>query len=120
MNKVLENLPKFVYYSNYGNLDSEIYLPHVIQNMARKDLGAKEQAKARTLKVLFEFVKLQPKEILEPGRDFKDPQNRQPTDDEIAAIAEKKKQRSILLQSASTLLTTQFLMVETRRIPFPL
>jgi AAA ATPase domain len=108
VNRVLENLPKFVYYSNYGNLDSEIYLPHVIQNMARKDLGAKEQAKARTLKVLFEFVKLQPKEILELGRDFKDPQNRQPTDDEIAAIAEKKKQRSILLQSASTLLTTQF------------
>ena len=108
VNLVLENIPKFVYYSNYGNLDSEIYLPHVIQNMARKDLGAKEQAKARTLKVLFEFVKLQPKEILELGRDFKDPQNRQPTDDEIAAIAEKKKQRSILLQSASTLLTSQF------------
>jgi predicted ATP-dependent endonuclease of OLD family len=110
INLVLENIPKFVYYSNYGNLDSEIYLPHVIQNMARKDLGAKEQAKARTLKVLFEFVKLQPKEILELGRDFKDPsnQNRQPTEDEIAAIAEKKKQRSILLQSASTLLTSQF------------
>lgn len=110
INLVLENIPKFVYYSNYGNLDSEIYLPHVIQNLARKDLGAKEQAKARTLKVLFEFVKLQPKEILELGRDFKDPsnQNRQPTEDEIAAIAEKKKQRSILLQSASTLLTSQF------------
>ncbi len=107
---VLESVPKFVYYSNYGNLDSEIYLPHVIANMARKELGAKEQAKARTLKVLFEFVKLQPKEILELGRDFKDPQNqnRQPTDEEIAVIAEKKKQRSILLQSASALLTSQF------------
>lgn len=108
VNLVLENLPKFVYYSTYGNLDSEIYLPHVIQNTARKDLGAKEQAKARTLKVLFEFVKLQPQEILELGRDFKDPSNRQPTESEIAAIAEKKKQRSILLQSASTLLTGQF------------
>jgi hypothetical protein len=108
VNLVLGNLPKFVYYSNYGNLDSEIYLPQVIQNMSRKELGAKEQAKARTLKVLFEFVKLQPKEILELGHDFKDPHNRQPTEDEIAAIAEKKKQRSILLQSASTMLTTQF------------
>lgn len=107
---VLGSVPKFVYYSNYGNLDSEIYLPHVIANMARKELGAKEQAKARTLKVLFEFVKLQPKEILELGRDFKDPQNqnRQPTDEEIGVIAEKKKQRSILLQSASALLTSQF------------
>jgi hypothetical protein len=42
-------LPKFVYYSNYGNLDSEIYLPHVVQNMKRTDLGAREAAKARTL-----------------------------------------------------------------------
>jgi hypothetical protein len=104
---VIRNLPKFVYYSTYGNLDSEIYLPHVIQNMARTDLGVREQAKARTLKVLFEFVKLKPEEILELGQDFKDT-SRQPTDAEIAIIAEKKKQRSILLQSASALLTTQF------------
>jgi hypothetical protein len=107
---VLANLPKFVFYSTYGNLDSEIYLPHVIANMQRKDLGGREQAKARTLKVLFEFVKLKPDEILELGRDFKDPAspNRQPTPEEVATISEKKKQRSILLQSASTLLTTQF------------
>lgn len=105
--EVLSNMPKFVYYSTYGNLDSEIYLPQVIENLSRKGLGAREEARARTLKVLFEFVKLHPQEILELGRDFRDP-SRQPTSDEVAAIAEKKKQRSILLQSASTLLTTQF------------
>ena len=103
---VLDNLPKFVFYSTYGNLDSEIYLPHVIHNLARTDLGAREQAKARTLKVLFEFVKLQPQEILELGQDVAP--NNPPTDAEIASIAEKKKQRSILLQSASTVLTTRF------------
>jgi hypothetical protein len=104
---VLQHLPKFVYYSNYGNLDSEIYLPHVIENMERKDLGGREQAKARTLKVLFEFVNLQPKEILELGRDLKEG-SRQPTEAEIDSTNEKKKQRSILLQSASTLLTGSF------------
>jgi putative AbiEii toxin of type IV toxin-antitoxin system len=104
---VRKNLPKFVYYATYGNLDSEIYLPQVIANLARSDLGLKEQAKARTLKVLFEFVRLQPQEIHELGRDFKDP-SRQPTAEEIAAIAEKKKLRSILLQSASASLTTSF------------
>lgn len=107
---VLDELPQFVYYSTYGNLDSEIYLPHVIANMQRTDLGLREAAKARTLKVLFEFVKLSPKEILELGREFKDPNdpNRQPTQDEIDKVSAKKKERSILLQSASTLLTTQF------------
>jgi len=108
--EVLEALPKFVYYSNYGNLDSEIYLPHVVQNLKREDLGSKEAAKARTLRVLFKFVGLSPEEILELGRDFKDPDNpnREPTPSEAAAIGEKKRERSILLQSASALLTKRF------------
>ncbi len=107
-NYAVDCIPSFVYYTNYGNLDSEIYLPHVIQNMAREDLGSKEQAKVRTLKVLFEFVGLKPEEILELGRDFKSPNGRAPNEEEIAAIAEKKKERSILLQSASTKLTKEF------------
>lgn len=107
---VIDAVPSFVYYSNYGNLDSEIYLPHVVDNLKREDLGAKEAAKARTLRVLFSFVKLEAEEILELGLDFKDinGQNREPDDEEIAEIAEKKRTRSILLQSASANLTTKF------------
>ena len=107
---VIAAMPKFVYYSNYGNLDSEIYLPHVVQNLSRTDLGAKEAAKARTLRVLFKFVRLSPNEILELGQDFRDTGNssRKPTDAEIAEIAENKRERSILLQSAGTTLTQRF------------
>ncbi|NJO81447.1 MAG: AAA family ATPase [Blastochloris sp.] len=105
---ILSSLPKFVYYSNYGNLDSEIYLPHVIQNLSREvDLGQKERAKARTLKVLFEFVDLQPQEILDLGKDVH-AQGQQPTEAQVEQSAEKKKERSILLQSASTRLTEEF------------
>ncbi|GGB85263.1 hypothetical protein [Deinococcus soli (ex Cha et al. 2016)] len=32
---VLKAIPKFVYYSNYGNLDSEIFLPHAIEDLLR-------------------------------------------------------------------------------------
>ena len=108
--KVLSSIPKFVYYSNYGNLDSEIYLPHVVENLNRDDLGAKEAAKARTLRVLFSFVKLQAEKILELGRDFHDAKNpnRQPTDEEIEEINEAKRTRSILLQSAGSTLTEKF------------
>ena len=99
---VTSSLPRFVYYSDYGNLDSEIYLPHVIENLKRSDLGAKERAKAQTLKVLFTFVGLSPEEILELGHDAgTDPKD-------IDAITAKKKLRSILLQSASSLLTDKF------------
>lgn len=105
---VLNHLPKFVYYSNYGNLDSEIYLPHVIDNMARTDLGSREAAKARTLKVLFEFVRLDAQEILELGRDAVGDDGEEPTEEEIAAAAERIKEREVLLQSASASLTSQF------------
>lgn len=100
-------VPTFVYYSNYGNLDSEIYLPHVIENMERTDLGSKEEAKVRTLRVLFDFVRLSPSEILELGREVETVKD-QPTEEEIAETAHRKKEREILLQSASTELTGKF------------
>ena len=106
---IVERLPKFVYYSNYGNLDSEIYLPHVVENLKRNDLGAKEAAKARTLRVLFSFVRLKPEEILDLGRDFDESDyGREPTPEEIEEITEKKRERSILLQFAETSLTEKF------------
>lgn len=100
---VVAQLPSFVYYADYGNLDSEIYLPHVINNLTRNDLGVKERAKARTLKVLFDFVRLNPQQILDLGKETgSDPAG-------ITSDATKKKEREILLQSASTKLTADFL-----------
>ncbi len=97
---------KIGYYSNYGNLDTAIYLPHVIENMSRGNLGAREEAQARTLKVLFDFVRLSPQEILELGQDVQN--NQQPSESQIKQIAERKREREILLQSASTDLTEKF------------
>ncbi|OWR00349.1 AAA family ATPase [Sphingopyxis witflariensis] len=107
---IIKRVPRFVYYSNYGNLDSEIYLPHVVDNLERDDLGEKEAAKARTLRVLFSFVRLEPSEILELGRDETTVGNppRGPSEAEIAEVAERKRERSILLQSAGTTLTSRF------------
>lgn len=115
---ILESMPKFVYYSDYGNLDSEIYLPHVIENFKRNDLGERERAKSRSLKVLFDFVKLKPTEILELGQEtptiinhnqYNQPINTtSPSTETIAEESEKKKKREILLQSASTKLTDDF------------
>jgi predicted ATP-dependent endonuclease of OLD family len=123
---ILKTIPTFVYYSDYGNLDTEIYLPHVIENMGRDDLGEKERAKVRSLKVLFDFVKLSPEEILELGKEAlprkvitiqKDQYNREinrnediehPEYEDINEVSEHKKEREILLQSASTKLTQDF------------
>lgn len=110
--KVLSHLPKFVYYSQYGNLDSEIYLPQVIENLKRTNLTGSTAAKVRTLRVLFDFVQLDPQEIYELGEDFQvvlpDGTRREPTEEEIELASEKKKEREVLLQSASATLTDKF------------
>ncbi len=98
------NMPKYVYYSNYGNLDSQIYLPQVLQNIEKKDLGIKEYAKARTLKTLFKFVNLDPTEITELGTET----TGSLTQEQIEKISDKKKEREILLASASSGFTKSF------------
>lgn len=111
---VTENIPKFVYYANYGNLDSEIYLPQVIENMGRDDLTGVAEAKARTVKVLFEFVGLNPQEILEMGEEARpqmDGYGRpigSVSDEGVQKAADRKNERQALLYSAQSRLSRKF------------
>lgn len=118
---ILKNVPKFVYYSDYGNLDSEIYLPRVIEDLERTDLTESARAKARTLDVLFQYVKLSPQEIYDLGNDRKqiiktmnaynqlvNTVEEDLSAEEVAEWAEKKKERGVLLRSAASELTKSF------------
>ena len=102
---VCKYLPKFVYYSNYGNLSTKIYLPHVISWLNGETVSGIDinNDQVRTLRVLFKYVNLQPQEILDLGRD-----NSSHTKIDIEKIEAKKEERSILLQSAGTKLTRDF------------
>lgn len=119
--KVLDVLPKFVYYSDYGNLDSEIFLPHVIADNKRNDLTESARAKARTLDVLFKYVKLSPQEIYELGNDTKtiiqkmnyhnqitETIEEELTEQQIQEWADKKRERGVLLRSAASELSKSF------------
>jgi predicted ATP-dependent endonuclease of OLD family len=119
--KVLKKIPKFVFYSDYGNLDSEIFLPRVIEDLERDDLSESARAKVRTLEVLFKYVGLSPQEIYELGNDRKvvvktlDYSSRvvstteeDLSDEEVKEWSEKKKERGVLLRSAATELSTSF------------
>ncbi len=96
--KIFELIPKFIYYSDYGNLDSEIYLPDVIKKMDNQNI------KNRTLKTLFEFVKLSPDEIYKMGQS--NVQN--PSEDQKKEMQEKINKRQALLESASTNFSKSF------------
>lgn len=95
--EIYKLIPKFIYYSDYGNLDSEIYLPDVINKVE------KNKAKLRTLSTLFNFVELLPNEIYEMGRSCQNPSE---TDKKKGT--EQTNERQILLSSASSRFTTEF------------
>lgn len=109
-NEICEHIPKFVYYSEYGNLDSDLYLPRVKEDLARIDsLGGKERMKARTLKILFSHLNLNPDEILALGQENK-PNNdpKQKATDAIEKESRNKQERFAKIESAATYLSSQF------------
>ncbi len=114
---ILDEMPKFVYYSNYGNLSTKIYLPYAVKWLKGETVTGVDvnDDQVRTLRVLFDFVKLNPSEILELGQNPKDlamkrtsGRNSTPTQDEIQQAEKDTEERSILLQSASGELTRKF------------
>ncbi|MCD8150795.1 MAG: ATP-binding protein [Clostridiales bacterium] len=115
---MINEMPSFVYYSNYGNLDAQIYLPHAVAwlNGEKLDGLIPDQNKVRTLRVLFDYVGLNPKEVLELGSD---PTTQtkvvggkkvltKPTKEEIEKARDQKEERTIMLNSAGSKLTKEF------------
>lgn len=104
-------LPKFVYYSEYGNLDSDLYLPRVKDDMKRfASLSSKDQMKVRTLRVLFSHLNLNPDEILSLGQELPPthPNGTPKSEREIDTESRKKLERYAKVTSAATYLTNQF------------
>ena len=109
--EVIEIMPKFVYYSNYGNLSSKIYLPHALKWLKGEQITGVQKSKEqiRTLKVLFKYVNLNASEISELGAaPPPDSHMRHITKEEITSYQQKREKRRLLLNSAATDLTTKF------------
>src|SRR5215469_911302 len=105
---VMERLPRFIYYSDYGTLDARIYLPRVIEDLNRpaEDLGRRAAAQMRTLRVLFQFVGLSPKEIMDLGHEGEPDTDL--SQEEMRRTARRKEEREVLLVSAATTLSERF------------
>ena len=104
-------VPQFVYYSNYGNLTSRIYLPHAIQWLKGQNVPGVDikEEQVRTIRVLFDYVNLMPEEIYETGKNAQELAHcDNPPEETIKKVEENKEKRALLLQSAGTKLTTEF------------
>lgn len=102
-----EELPNFIYYASYASLDSELHLPTIISKMSRnEEMSEKSKNKVKTLKVLFDYIKLKPQDILNLGKETNPGSTK--SESTIENESANKKEREILLDSAATKLTRDF------------
>ena len=110
INEIVEqNLPVFIYFENYGILDSAIWLPRFLEDLSQNPTDSR----VRTINAMFSHVGLDPKEITELAQEQAGETRRhgfqnQPTPEEIAADQERKDRRAILLNSASIDISREF------------
>jgi energy-coupling factor transporter ATP-binding protein EcfA2 len=105
--EIKKNLPVFIYFENYGVLDSAIYLPRLIEDLQRTPT----EPKVRTIDAMFKHVQLTAAEVAELGRSQlqeKRIKGEEQTPEMIRQDQEKVELRSIKLNSASNDITARF------------
>lgn len=104
---IKKELPVFIYFDDYGVLDSAIYLPNFLRDLS----NAPDDPCTRTINAMFKHVGLTAQEIKELGTEKAQQslkQNQQPTDEIIAQDMQQKEARAIKLNSASLDITKRF------------
>lgn len=104
---ITESLPVFIYFENYGILDSAIYLPRFLEDLKRSPT----EPRTRTINAMFKHVALTAQEISDLGQEQSAQArhaNQKPTDEMIAKDQERKEARAIKLNSASIDISKRF------------
>jgi len=102
-----EDLPVFIYFENYGILDSAVYLPRFLKDLDHTP----DDSRIRTVNAMFKHVGLTAQEIANLGVERAQQervQNREPTAEMIKEDQERKELRAIKLSSASVDITKRF------------
>ena len=100
-------LPVFIYFENYGILDSAVYLPRFLEDLAT----GPEEARVRTINAMFKHVQLTAQEVADLGKEDAATAKiaGQPvTPKIIARDQERKELRSVKLNSASLDISKKF------------
>lgn len=102
-----KELPVFIYFENYGILDSAVYLPRFLEDLARPSIAPK----VRTINAMFKHVGLEAKVIADLGREEAAEAKRadQPvTEDMIQRDQGRKELRAVKTNAASLDITRRF------------
>ena len=104
---VQAELPVFIYFENYGLLDSAVYLPRFLEDLASRS----EESRVRTINAMFKHVGLSAKEVSDLGREEADEartMGQSVTEEMIARDQQRKELRSVKLNSASVDISRRF------------
>ena len=100
-------LPVFIYFENYGILDSAVYLTRFLEDLQ----AGPDEPRVRTINAMFKHVQLTAREISDLGREKAEEAKAagQPvTPEMIARDQESKELRSVKLNSASLDISKKF------------
>ena len=100
-------LPVFIYFENYGILDSAVYLPRFLEDLA----SGPDERRVRTINAMFKHVELSAQEISDLGREEADEARaagRPITGEVIARDQQRKELRNVKLNSASIDISRKF------------
>ena len=106
---VIDRLPIFIYFENYGILDSAIWLSRFLRDRDEKRADGVMDPRIRTINAMFKQVNVIPDEIVSLGGSGTDEADVRHLDRE--QLDERKKhreERTIVLSSASKAISTKF------------
>ena len=108
-NFILKIMPGFIYYSNYGNLDSNIYLPQMLSKFNKSGVNALLPAKKRTIKLLLLYVGITPEMLREDlPLLFSNATASHVTAAQLFALTQKKEEYQKLFDEAGERLSREF------------
>ena len=96
------DLPVFIYFENYGILDSAVYLPRFLEDLKTRP----EEPRVRTINAMFKHVRLPAQEIYDLGRE--EAEGRKVAEEIIKRDQERKELRNVKLNSASLDISNKF------------
>ena len=102
-----DELPVFIYFENYGILDSAVYLPRFLVDLAT----GPEEPRVRTINAMFKHVQLTAQEISDLGlveAEQAKAKRQQVTPEMIGRDQERMELRSVKLNSASLDISKKF------------
>ena len=100
-------LPVFIYFENYGILDSAVYLPRFLEDLQ----ATPNEARIRTINAMFKHVRLSASDIADLGREEAQEAiatGQQVTSEIIQRDQERKVLRNVKLNSASLDISKKF------------